>query len=80
MERVRFAKDHITRALTAIERLDPDSLTDGIRVLELEDQVKELRDQTERWRISYERTAALLDGTPDAKKRDQEFREWIAKA
>lgn len=79
-DRVRFAKDQLLRALTAMENIDSDTLTDGIRTLELEDRVRDLTEQCARWRRLYETTHDLLSGHPDAQKRDQELREWVAKA
>jgi hypothetical protein len=81
--RVRFAKAQLLRALSALEELQPDSLDEGIRRLELEDQLSEAREQAARWRRSYESIHALFTAhgsNPEVGRLDSLIREWVAKA
>jgi hypothetical protein len=78
--RVRFAKAQIQRALTALERVDPDALSEGIRTLELEDRISELRQDVQRQRERGDALARLLCASGDerAKLLDEALRVWAA--
>lgn len=76
--RVRFAKDQLQRALTALERVDPGALSEGIRVLELEDRISELRQDVRRQRERGDTLARLLCASDDdrAALLDEALRVW----
>lgn len=78
--RVRFAKDQIQRALTALERVDPDALSEGIRALELEDRISELQRDVQRQRERGDALARLLcaGGDERAVLLDEALRVWAA--
>jgi hypothetical protein len=84
--RLRFAKRELTKILIALETVDASDLDLGIRVLRLEDEVADVREDCRRWRRAYESAQQLLEQTvtsaaeEQVEKLDQAVREWIGRA
>lgn len=84
--RIRFAKGEIVRILTALEMVNGSDLDLGIRVLRLEDELADSREQGRRWRHSYEGTQTLLEKTvtlaaeEQVELLDDAVRRWVGKA
>lgn len=84
--RIRFAKGEIVRILTALEMVNGSDLDLGIRVLRLEDELADSREQGRRWRRSYEGTQSLLEKTvtlaaeEQVELLDNAVRRWVGGA
>jgi len=84
--RVRFAKREIVKVLVALERVDGEELNAAMRVLALEDELAEVREQARRYRQGQESMRALLEQMAGAEQAerverlDQAIRDWAAKA
>ena len=84
--RLRFAKREIAKVLEALERIDGDKLNAGLRLLQVEDELAEAREQAIRWRRSYESMQTLIgqiagvDSAERVKRLDQAIRGWLGKA
>jgi hypothetical protein len=83
--RVRFAKRELMKILVALERVDGDELNAGMRVLALEDELAETREEVRRWRQGQESMRTLLDQMAGANQEerverlDQAIRGWVGK-
>lgn len=58
--RLRFAKAEISKALRALELADSSQVDAWMRVIGLEDQLEDQREETRDWRHKYETLRRLL--------------------
>jgi hypothetical protein len=58
--RLRFAKAEIAKALRALELADSSQVDAWMRVLALEDQLADQREETREWRNRYEALRRML--------------------
>lgn len=68
--------------MRALELVDRHELDQGMRVLELEDQLETQRELASRWRRSFEGLSAIVAMNPDdrLKRLEELAREWVSKA
>ena len=84
--RVRFAKRELMRVLVALEEVSGSDLDMGIRVLRLEDDLADAREDARRWRRGYEAAKQLLEQTTSVaaeeqvERLDEAVRAWVGKS
>lgn len=74
--RLRFAKAEIVKALRALELADSSELRAWMRVLDLEDQISDLRKETIRWKERGDILHDILSGGDKEKRLDEALRVW----
>lgn len=81
--RVRYAKREIAKVLTALENVKGSELALALRVIDLEEQLADTREQAARWRRCFESMRDIANHSGpngDLKRLEQAMRSWVGKA
>lgn len=81
--RLRFAKRELMKLIGALETADNTELTAWMRVLDLEEQLSDTREEVRRLMRCQQDLLALIDCTGsnlDLDRLGQIMREWVGKA